>query len=92
MFEEDPLVEHGIQMGLLPQRLSSLLPHELEDVQGHLLVPIVVRGKLVFNQVHLPEEDVDHSQFFRYFAPITFSGSFYSWSLGQDFVCVPDET
>jgi hypothetical protein len=65
MFEGDPWIEHGIQMSLLPQRLSSLLTHELEDVHDHLLVPIVVRGKLEFNQVHLPQEDVDHSQFFR---------------------------
>ena len=56
---------HGIQTGLLDQRPSTLLTHELEDVMGHPLVPVVVRSELELDLVYLPQEDEDHSQFFR---------------------------
>jgi hypothetical protein len=65
VFEGDPWVEYGIKKGLLTQRPSSLLTHELEDVMGHPLVPVVVWSELELYLVHLPQEDEDHSQFFR---------------------------
>jgi hypothetical protein len=65
VFERDPLVEHGIKTGLLHQRPSTLLTHELEDVMGHPLVAVVVWSELKLDLVHLPQEDEDHSQFFR---------------------------
>ena len=56
-------------MRLFPQRMSSLLTpilaDEIEDVLGHPLVPVVVWSELELDLVHFPQEDVDHSQFFR---------------------------
>ena len=65
MLEGDPLIKYGIKIGFPHQNPSTLLPHELEDVLGQPLVSVVVGSELVFNLVDLPQEDVDHSQFFR---------------------------
>ena len=63
------MIEHGIQMSLPPQHpsklLSPILTHELEDVLSHPLVPVVVWRELELDLVYLPQEDEDHSQFFR---------------------------
>jgi len=68
-FEWDPVIEHGIQMGLPRQHpsklLTPILTDKLEDVLGHPLVPVVVWRELELYLVHLPQEDEDHSQFFR---------------------------
>jgi hypothetical protein len=65
VFEGDPWDEFGIQFGLPPQRPSSLFTHEGEDVLGHPLVSVVVWSELELDLVHFPQEDEDHSQFFR---------------------------
>jgi hypothetical protein len=44
--------------------LTPILTDEREDVLGHPLVPVVVWSELELDQVNLPQEDVDHSQFF----------------------------
>jgi hypothetical protein len=63
------MIEHGIQMSLPPHHpsklLTPILTDELEDVLGHPLVPVVVWSALELDLVHLPQEDEDHSQFFR---------------------------
>jgi hypothetical protein len=70
LFEGDPWIDYGIQMGLPTQHprelLSPILTHELEDVLGHPLVPVVVWSELEFDLVHLPQEYEDHSKFFRH--------------------------
>jgi hypothetical protein len=45
--------------------LSPILTDELEDVLGHPLVTVVVWSEFELDLVHLPQEDEDHSQFFR---------------------------
>jgi hypothetical protein len=69
LFEGDPRIDYGIQMGLPSQHpiklLSPILTHKGEDVLGHPLVPVVIWSELELDLVHLPQEDEDHSQFFR---------------------------
>ena len=52
-------------MSLLTQRPGTLLTDELEDFMGHPLVSVVVWSELELDLVNLPQEDEDHSQFFR---------------------------
>ena len=52
-------------------RHSALEADVVEDVTGHPLEPGIVGGELVFQLVRLPQEHVDHSQFFWYILGIT---------------------
>ena len=45
--------------------LTPILTDEKENVLGHPLVPVVIWSELELDKVNLPQEDVDHSQFFR---------------------------
>jgi hypothetical protein len=69
VFERDQLSDYGIQ-SFIPfhhpiTHLTPILTDIIEDVLGHPLVPVVVWSELELDQVNFPQEDVDHSQFFR---------------------------
>ena len=69
MFEGDQLSYYEIQ-SFIPLHhpstlLTPILTDEIEDVLDHPLVPVVVWSEFELDLVRLPQEDVDHSQFFR---------------------------